>query len=711
MKQTEKRKRTVFSNPYLISYLGLAVFCCITLSVVFLSINLENLQRKEETYIQERLDLAAEDFERQRKICAKIALQISVNSIYQPYYFERNKYYEMTLLNDFQQYQNYSPVADELFLYFKGQEALFHSEGYKIGLDVYLDRYEEADRLELKRILENPSSPCYAASSGKSLFLFPIATMNSGLKPNAMLGLVVSSETVEARLRTVCGELNGAIAVYADGVLMYRNGEEEALSGPNRVMTAGDGTFRVCYAVGKTMFSSFLPLQILQILAMVLFVLALAAFFAYRSYQPLLYLVQKLKQNIPEGEEAQFASKLEEINYLMESMLKTNTETSQELKEKQEQLKKNLLLLVLNGKYSFDIQPYLQQMDLKLPGSWYFVIEIGFPTAPIPAKELVEQLQKFIDQLSDAQEQSYVYGIREPGQPVLSVVCSIDSQEKKEELITDISDLAESVARGTAIGVGNCYNTLANIPASYLEAVDQMHQEQEKLRKSAGEDARYENQGQSAAFHQTDFYLLHCALINGDEEAALAALSQYVELLHRGAPSFLMQQYQFTVFLSEFTKTAHELQIELSRQSVSLMLASRSIDQFAASAETMVSRFCRKVQEQKERLKDDETWQVMKYINENFSSYDLSMEGVAQACGVSPAFVRTAVQKHTGRSYKDYLIELRMEYAKKLLAEEGLTVAETCQRVGYSNISYFIKAFKAQNGVTPANYKNGKSVT
>lgn len=278
-------------------------------------------------------------------------------------------------------------------------------------------------------------------------------------------------------------------------------------------------------------------------------------------------------------------------------------------------------------------------------------------------------------------------------------------------MITDISDLAESVARGTAIGVGNCYNTLANIPASYLEAVDQMHQEQEKLRKSAGEDARYENQGQSAAFHQTDFYLLHSALINGDEEAALAVLSQYVELLRRGAPSFLMQQYQFTVFLSEFTKTAHELQIELSRQSVSLMLASRSIDQFAASAETMVGRFCRRVQEQKERLKDDETWQVMKYINENFSSYELSMEGVAQVCGVSPAFVRTAVQKHTGRSYKDYLIELRMEYAKKLLAEEGLTVAETCQRVGYSNISYFIKAFKAQNGVTPANYKNGKSVT
>lgn len=711
MKHTWKRKRSIISNPYLISYLGLAVFCCVALSVLFLSINLENLKRKEETYIQERLVLAAEDLERQKETCAKIALQISVNSIYQPYYFERNKYYEMTLLNDFQQYQNYSPVADELFLYFQGQEALFHSDGYKIGLDVYLNRYEEEDRLELKKILESPSRSCYALSAEKGLFLVPLATMNSGLKPNATLGMVVSKETMESRLRTVCGELNGTIAVYADGTLLYLNGDEDALADPAQVMTAGEGTFRICFAAGKTMFSSFLPLQILQILAMVLFVLALAAFFAYRSYQPLLHLVQKLKQSIPEGEEAQFASKLEEVNYLMESMLKTNTETNQELREKQEQLKKNLLLLVLNGKYSFDIQPYLAQMELKLPGSWYFVIEIGFLPEQVPEKETMDQLQKFIEELSDAQEQTYIYGIREPEQPVLSVVCSISSQEKKKELTTDIGDLAESIAPDSVIGVGNCYNLLANIPASYLEAIDQLHQKQEELRKTEKENTKDSKPEQPAIFHQTDFYLLHSALINGDEEAALSALKQYVELLRLGAPSFLMQQYQFTVFLSEFTKTAHELQIELSRQSVSLMLASRSIDQFASSAETMVSRFCRKVQEQKERLKEDETWQVMKYINENFASYDLSMEGVAQACGVSPAFVRNAVQKHTGRSYKDYLIELRMEYAKKLLAEEGLTVAETCQRVGYSNISYFIKAFKAQNGVTPANYKNGKSAT
>lgn len=49
---------------------------------------------------------------------------------------------------------------------------------------------------------------------------------------------------------------------------------------------------------------------------------------------------------------------------------------------------------------------------------------------------------------------------------------------------------------------------------------------------------------------------------------------------------------------------------------------------------------------------------------------------------------------------------LRIEYAKKLLMqEEDMTVAQICQKVGYSNIPYFIKLFKEMTGMTPAKYK------
>ena len=56
---------------------------------------------------------------------------------------------------------------------------------------------------------------------------------------------------------------------------------------------------------------------------------------------------------------------------------------------------------------------------------------------------------------------------------------------------------------------------------------------------------------------------------------------------------------------------------------------------------------------------------------------------------------------------QDYIIHLRIEYAKELLTKEGYTVAETCQHVGYGNISYFIKLFRETTGLTPAQYKRG----
>ena len=73
--------------------------------------------------------------------------------------------------------------------------------------------------------------------------------------------------------------------------------------------------------------------------------------------------------------------------------------------------------------------------------------------------------------------------------------------------------------------------------------------------------------------------------------------------------------------------------------------------------------------------------------------------------GVSKEAVRKAINNQTGKLYKDYLMYLRIEYAKILLLQENMTAEEVCQKVGYSSISYFTKLFKKETGVTPAKYK------
>ena len=52
------------------------------------------------------------------------------------------------------------------------------------------------------------------------------------------------------------------------------------------------------------------------------------------------------------------------------------------------------------------------------------------------------------------------------------------------------------------------------------------------------------------------------------------------------------------------------------------------------------------------------------------------------------------------------MIYLRIEYAKGLLEKGKLTVAEVCEKVGYGNISYFIKVFRETTGMTPAVWRD-----
>ena len=51
------------------------------------------------------------------------------------------------------------------------------------------------------------------------------------------------------------------------------------------------------------------------------------------------------------------------------------------------------------------------------------------------------------------------------------------------------------------------------------------------------------------------------------------------------------------------------------------------------------------------------------------------------------------------------MIRKRILYARHLLQSENIPVAELCTRVGYTNVSHFIKVFKAQTGLTPAAWR------
>lgn len=62
-------------------------------------------------------------------------------------------------------------------------------------------------------------------------------------------------------------------------------------------------------------------------------------------------------------------------------------------------------------------------------------------------------------------------------------------------------------------------------------------------------------------------------------------------------------------------------------------------------------------------------------------------------------------QRYYHMSFKHYLMELRMEYAKNLLALSDKSILEISEMAGYASVSHFIRIFREKNGISPLKFR------
>lgn len=96
--------------------------------------------------------------------------------------------------------------------------------------------------------------------------------------------------------------------------------------------------------------------------------------------------------------------------------------------------------------------------------------------------------------------------------------------------------------------------------------------------------------------------------------------------------------------------------------------------------------------------------QAIAYIEENFDK-DLNMAVISNYVSMNYSLFSYAFKQYTGKNFVNYLKELRVNEAKRLLEETDLRVIEISQKVGYENEKHFMKLFKSQCGVSPTEYR------
>lgn len=99
--------------------------------------------------------------------------------------------------------------------------------------------------------------------------------------------------------------------------------------------------------------------------------------------------------------------------------------------------------------------------------------------------------------------------------------------------------------------------------------------------------------------------------------------------------------------------------------------------------------------------------QVIEYMKGHFFEPSIDLTSVAQVANVSATYFSGVFSQQMGKTFVEYLTELRMQRAKELLRCTNKSSGEIAFEVGYKDSHYFSVLFKKVNGCSPRDYRTG----
>lgn len=104
---------------------------------------------------------------------------------------------------------------------------------------------------------------------------------------------------------------------------------------------------------------------------------------------------------------------------------------------------------------------------------------------------------------------------------------------------------------------------------------------------------------------------------------------------------------------------------------------------------------------------------IMKCLNEHLSDADFNVEDLTREVGISRAQLHRKMKEMTGISTGEFIRNLRLEQAARIIREQDVNITQVAYAVGFNNANHFSTIFKRHFGMTPSEYaaKTNKTKT
>lgn len=381
--------------------------------------------------------------------------------------------------------------------------------------------------------------------------------------------------------------------------------------------------------------------------------------------------------------------------------------------------------LVTGGKSVTELLELAGKLNIDLSAIWYNIVLFKMQSVKQGYDEYSNRIIEIEKKISELAERSGVLLFQRDLEGVAFLFRG-DSEEglcKAQERFLEELEALVGVEKEIRYfgGSGLPVNRMRELPqcfekAGHVFAHRYFVRESMILQSDAAEEGRYP---QKEEFNlskvdpkQMDRSKLQEFLKMGQKEEVIYFVDEFFKAMGNGAlQSSIFRQY---ILMDVYFCIAEFLEeLNIPREEIAAPDVASEAMQNEKSVREYVAEMMEKALELRESAASNRyrnvVEEVMDYIEKHYAEEELSLNHLASHVNFSPNHLSMIFSQQTGKSFIKYLTELRMQKAKALLRCTGKRSSEISVLVGYKDAHYFSYLFKKTQGMTPTQYRGGKS--
>ena len=424
---------------------------------------------------------------------------------------------------------------------------------------------------------------------------------------------------------------------------------------------------------------------------------------------------------------------LEALNGVSESIRREKEDKDlvrkymEEMRENTEHEKQKFFEQMIAGNLSMaDALETGEKYEMNLSAGMYNLLLFRFTLGEENRKsgELLGEAEYAIEKLTERLE--YVFEFQR-GVEGWAFLLMADNEEQMSERVKELSkDLEEIMKNYSTIayfgGIGQPVARLRELEESFREAERALAARftMELNRIISVEDIRMaQNVDTLDDIEITSFgeiektrTMLEKFLNNGAEDEIDEFVDVYInELPEENLKSVLMRQYIIMdayIVMMSFCEKFEGIEGEMQAQSEELknsMKTSQTLEEIKNYIRMLLKKIIGVRDTISGRRYSDIIEIAKDQIRKTYMSDEISLNTIAAEVGMSPSYFSSIFSKEMGKTFVEYLTEIRMDRAKELLMCSSMKTSEIGYEVGYKDPHYFSYIFKKTQNCTPKEFR------